>query len=185
MPHSRSAEKARERRDRAVYKGFLVWKPAGSTHVLVPSSLATRVRTVARSLGTHKSHCELLGRSVHFAATAAAQAPISVAERQHAFRLHRAANRAKHVWADVIDDEDSAMAFSGAPPRGGADEDLVVGHAHVGVNDNFKRRWSESPPCGGGAFPSDCAATCGVSDAGAFATPFSTHLVNGIVCRPD
>ena len=153
MPHTRSPEKASARRDRAVEKRFLVWKPMGATHVLVPSSLATRSRTITRPLDTHKYHCEILGKDVHFDSPAAVQAPTSVAARKQApqVRVHRAANRAKHVWADLDDDSslDSSPPSGGGPGMGagenaGADThftETISGQAHSG---------DPSPPYGGG-----------------------------------
>lgn len=94
--HSREARLRRHAR--AVQRGF--WRPPSSdaAAVLVPPHLATRVRSMAKSLAIHDDHNSRTGRPLHFARQAALAAPCDRAEMRSALAAHRAANRAKHSW---------------------------------------------------------------------------------------
>ena len=114
MPHVHSVAASAARRRRALEKGFLVCKDADCSYVQVSANVAGRVRAVAKSLSLHRQHCSTVGRSYHFAASAALAAKASIGHTnfQEACRVHRVANKAKHCWADCDfdDDTDSSVA---------------------------------------------------------------------------
>jgi len=99
MPHKHSATKLVERRRRAVELGYVVPRPAtGKSYIEVDTNIVSRVRAMAASLATHRSHELLAGRNFHFArhASAAVQDRIGSCMHRPASRVQRAANRAKH-----------------------------------------------------------------------------------------
>ena len=106
MPHLRSAAASSARCARAVERGFLRPRPVGSRHILVPETIAPRVRTVVSSMALHRDHCRALQLDINTAAVAACRARelqvLSQEDLLHARQTHRAANLAKHSWADVV-----------------------------------------------------------------------------------
>lgn len=127
MPHCHSAAARALRRDRAIRLGFVkLHENPGTKYVEVQRHLAPRLRAIAASLAVHDDHCRLLGRSVHFAAsaTACARDVVGTEAADRAMKLHKAANKAKHqgLGADLNDndnDEDPLIANDLADPLGG------------------------------------------------------------------
>ena len=99
VPHSRSPTALVGRRARALERGFFVPRLAGSSRVLMQSSLAPRLRVAAKSLSLCATHAQLVGEVFHFAAHAAlAVVPLLGAEHtKAALVVHRHRNR-------VVDD---------------------------------------------------------------------------------
>ena len=98
MPHSRSAAAMVLRRDRALQRGYLQSVPRGSSFILVPSPVHQRCKRVVASLALHASHNALAGKPYHFARHATAAAPLPQDDKRIAYKVHRAANHAKHSW---------------------------------------------------------------------------------------
>ena len=115
MPHTHSPAAA-VRRLRALKKGYLSAKPDAceSKFVLVASSVAPRLKSIAHSLALHDRHDSVAGVHCHYARNAARAARpfISDSEFKAASSAHRAANRAKHNGADRERWADSADCLS-------------------------------------------------------------------------
>jgi hypothetical protein len=62
--------------------------------------LHTRVKRMSESLALHQVHNQVNGVISHYARTASQHAVSDPADRLRAAGIHRAANRAKHHWAD-------------------------------------------------------------------------------------
>ena len=105
MPHLHSADALLLRRECARRLGFLRPRPPDQVFVQVPAALAPRVKKVAGSLTLHAKHCVQTGQNIHFANAAArlTKPQLSDAEFLQARRIHAAANKAKHNWADLLD----------------------------------------------------------------------------------
>ena len=89
----------------------------------VPEQLADKVRTISKSLKVHETHNQVSGHAHHFARQAAFAASSGDAELQGALQVHRAANRAKHRWADINESTvDPWPATSSLPPLRGTRE---------------------------------------------------------------
>eukprot|EP00441_Pelagodinium_beii_P016038 CAMPEP_0197678880 /NCGR_PEP_ID=MMETSP1338-20131121/90764_1 /TAXON_ID=43686 ORGANISM="Pelagodinium beii, Strain RCC1491" /NCGR_SAMPLE_ID=MMETSP1338 /ASSEMBLY_ACC=CAM_ASM_000754 /LENGTH=137 /DNA_ID=CAMNT_0043259867 /DNA_START=36 /DNA_END=446 /DNA_ORIENTATION=- len=116
MPHCHSISALAARRQRALERGFLRQRVAGFKYVAVAENMAMKVKQVAASLEVHGNHCKLAGRDIHTASVAALTVKKHIGQEgfQDALRTHKIANRAKHSWADFVDEEqDNVTAESG------------------------------------------------------------------------
>ena len=70
----------------------------------VPPELRARTATTVKSLALHDEHNRKAGREFHFArhATLAVKTELGPKETSSALAAHRAANKAKHDWADPL-----------------------------------------------------------------------------------
>ena len=105
MPHLHSVDARRTRRERALARGFVQPRRREEAFVEIPEKLAKRVRTISRSLAVHDHHNQVTGQVHHFARHAALAAAPPASELKPVLQLHRVANKAKHQWADVDEDE--------------------------------------------------------------------------------
>ena len=71
MPHRHSEKSISSRRQRASERGYLRPNSSNNHFIEVPTELVDRVKAVAKSMTIHSQHCNLAGRSIHYAAAAA------------------------------------------------------------------------------------------------------------------
>jgi len=146
MVHKYSAAALARRRQRALALGFLAPAPPGSRHVLVPTEIAPRIKTIAKSLNMHQQHNALASVNAHYARSAtmlaARKGLLSDPQRNVAMSVHRAANRAKHAWAPIVPVDPLTVA----DPWAGASLPCRRHSGAVGPEDPW---WRYSPPsCG-------------------------------------
>jgi len=124
MPHLHSEAARARRHERAVRLGFVVPRAGGGStrRIEVGAEVATRARTVAKSLELHRSHCRLLGQDLHSAAVAAVAARPVIGDGafREARAAHKKANTAKHSWADLAAVPDSWEGLVPSPSSRGA-----------------------------------------------------------------
>jgi len=98
MPHKWSTEKLAVRRAEAVRRGFIVPRPAGYAHILVPDDLALRVKGMANGLAATKSLELLTGLHRRSGSDLAAAACPAVGKDMvdEYLRINRDANSCKH-----------------------------------------------------------------------------------------
>jgi len=124
MPHLHSEAARARRHERAVRLGFVVPRAGGGStrRIEVGAEVATRARTVAKSLELHRSHCRLLGQDLHSAAVAAVAARPVIGDGafREARAAHKKANAAKHSWADLAAVPDSWEGLVPSPSSRGA-----------------------------------------------------------------
>mmetsp|Transcript_26164 Transcript_26164/g.61024 ORF Transcript_26164/g.61024 Transcript_26164/m.61024 type:complete len:348 (+) Transcript_26164:88-1131(+) len=101
MPHCHSWQAWQARQHRARLRGYVCARPHGYCFMQVPVYLASRAKTVLKSLELHSQHVAISGIPSHFANTAALSAKPYLSEDayRHARAAHKAANVAKHNWA--------------------------------------------------------------------------------------
>lgn len=116
MPHSHSAHAAALRRQRAIDRGYVVPRPAGTRHLLVDDRIAPDVRTVAKAMATHARLDADADRPHHHlrSAALAAKDRVSEATLHDILRLNRDAGRAKHNVSR------KRRTLPSPPPSGGA-----------------------------------------------------------------
>ena len=98
MPHCHSPAKRALRRERALRLGYIRPVPQDRRYVAAPMHLASRARSMIRSMILHDQHNVQAGQCWHFARCAAHHAGLPPHQLSAALTVHRAANRAKHSW---------------------------------------------------------------------------------------
>lgn len=136
MVHCHSAAALKQRRRRAVYRGYVRVPPRHFSFVLAAKAIAPHVKRMAASVAIHAEHNRMLSErgeaSCHFARSAALRAAsagvISAEEAYWCLATHREANRAKHdwrgAWADAADSSSDADVLQ---PAGVAAERHYIG----------------------------------------------------------
>mmetsp|Transcript_47741 Transcript_47741/g.123231 ORF Transcript_47741/g.123231 Transcript_47741/m.123231 type:complete len:322 (-) Transcript_47741:31-996(-) len=137
MPHVRSVESDRWRRDRAAKRGFLLRHPVYSdyTHIRARADMAPRVKVIARGLAAHADLNVKTNIPQQRLADAAVAAKPTIPETvfHKLMALNRQVGRAKHdfsgkraprdSWADVSEAADAGAS----PPPPVPAEALVAG----------------------------------------------------------
>eukprot|EP00973_Karenia_brevis_P066610 9260469-Karenia_brevis.AAC.1 len=102
MVHKHSSAKLAARRERALAKGFIS-PSTGKSWVEVGSSVAPRVRSIAKSVEFHDRHNRVANASYPHAtqATRAVRRQVSKEEYAKAMQSHEAANVSKHNWSSA------------------------------------------------------------------------------------
>jgi len=136
MPGKHSPEKRRQRRDRALARGF-IRLPASESfrHVRVSASVAGRTKAVARSLEHHRAHNVLTGgaHATARAATRAAKPLLTNQEYKLSMQDHDQGNVARHSWPALPGCGGHAAPVTARPPSSSRWADVLHDDGDCGV----------------------------------------------------
>mmetsp|Transcript_55838 Transcript_55838/g.142013 ORF Transcript_55838/g.142013 Transcript_55838/m.142013 type:complete len:407 (-) Transcript_55838:313-1533(-) len=120
MPHTHSAASAAARHQRALDRHYLVRRPPGFRHVLVPENVAPAIKIMTQAVATHLNLDIQTGRHHHHLATAAHTAAAAKVVSNDTFKeimeLNKRAGKAKHNiskvrWADLAEESSPSSGW--------------------------------------------------------------------------
>jgi len=120
MPHTHSAASAAARHQRALDRHYLVRRPPGFRHVLIPENVAPAIKIMTQAVATHLNLDIQTGRHHHHLATAAHTAAAAKVVSNDTFKeimeLNKRAGKAKHNiskvrWADLAEESSPSSGW--------------------------------------------------------------------------